>query len=338
LVSYSGCDTFAYDAYGNRVDPLKDVINDGLFYTGEQFDAESSQYYLRARYYNPLTGRFNRIDPIDGSLSDPQSLHKYLYCHANPVNGIDSSGLFFSLSSINFTVLIQATLVSLNVMGVVYHARNAVVSVVNLINAWSVGDFWAGLAYIAIAAMHGLGLVMNVAGICTGLKPPPSAGIPALALSGGGAASIDKIWTIVTSNPQLARWVVRTVGPIAFSAFIVFASKSSGASAEWHHKVSPETKKYDFKNHKLVKKAGWTEDTLRNDSRNGMLLYNHKGRHLDKYHQEVKRMLDEAYERVGTGGKIKAERELSKVLDRIEERIENKTLNPCSRDVWIGDD
>jgi len=92
LIAYSGCDTFAYDAYGQRVDPLKDVINDGLFYTGEQFDAESSQYYLRARYYNPLTGRFNRIDPIDGSLSDPQSLHKYLYCHANPVNNIDPSG------------------------------------------------------------------------------------------------------------------------------------------------------------------------------------------------------------------------------------------------------
>jgi hypothetical protein len=35
---------------------------------------------------------FNRIDPYSGSYSDPQSLHKYLYCHANPINAIDPSG------------------------------------------------------------------------------------------------------------------------------------------------------------------------------------------------------------------------------------------------------
>ena len=32
------------------------------------------------------------MDPYAGSPQDPQSLHKYLYCHANPVNGIDPSG------------------------------------------------------------------------------------------------------------------------------------------------------------------------------------------------------------------------------------------------------
>ncbi len=43
------------------------------------------------RYYDPSTGRFNRLDPFFGNLSDPQSLHKYLYTHADPVNGIDLS-------------------------------------------------------------------------------------------------------------------------------------------------------------------------------------------------------------------------------------------------------
>ncbi len=52
-----------------------------------------SQYYLRARWYNPSNGLFNRIDPYAGNNQDPQSLHKYLYCHANPINGIDPSGL-----------------------------------------------------------------------------------------------------------------------------------------------------------------------------------------------------------------------------------------------------
>jgi RHS repeat-associated protein len=63
-----------------------------LLYAGEQYDSELSQYYLRARYYNPWSGTFNRMDPFAGNNQDPQSLHKYLYCHANPVNGIDPTG------------------------------------------------------------------------------------------------------------------------------------------------------------------------------------------------------------------------------------------------------
>jgi RHS repeat-associated protein len=63
-----------------------------FLYSGEQFDSKIGQQYLRARYYDPTTGRFNRLDPFLGNLSDPQSLHKYLYTHADPVNGIDPSG------------------------------------------------------------------------------------------------------------------------------------------------------------------------------------------------------------------------------------------------------
>jgi RHS repeat-associated protein len=65
-----------------------------LLYAGEQFDIDAQQYYLRAWYYDPLNGRFNRTDPYAGSPQDPQSLHKYLYCHANPINAIDPSGQF----------------------------------------------------------------------------------------------------------------------------------------------------------------------------------------------------------------------------------------------------
>ncbi len=63
-------------------------------YSGEQTDAATGLQYLRARYYDPSSGRFNRLDPFVGNQSDPLSLHKYLYTHGNPVNGIDQSGLF----------------------------------------------------------------------------------------------------------------------------------------------------------------------------------------------------------------------------------------------------
>ncbi len=63
-----------------------------LLYSGEQYDGASDQYYLRARYYNPASGTFNRTDPYAGNTQDPQSLHKYAYVHNNPINAIDPLG------------------------------------------------------------------------------------------------------------------------------------------------------------------------------------------------------------------------------------------------------
>jgi len=53
-------------------------------YSGE-WTSNSGQQYLRARFYDPASGTFNRLDPFAGNLADPQSLHKYLYAHGNPV-------------------------------------------------------------------------------------------------------------------------------------------------------------------------------------------------------------------------------------------------------------
>ena len=35
-------------------------------YRGEQYDSDLGLYYLRARYYNPQTGRFLSRDPEEG--------------------------------------------------------------------------------------------------------------------------------------------------------------------------------------------------------------------------------------------------------------------------------
>jgi RHS repeat-associated protein len=61
-------------------------------YAGEQFDAETGFVYLRARMYDPATGRFLSRDPFPGFATSPASQNPYSYAHNNPVNYTDPSG------------------------------------------------------------------------------------------------------------------------------------------------------------------------------------------------------------------------------------------------------
>lgn len=85
-------DVYSYDAFGNLIGRTGSTVNSYL-YAGEQYDSNLGGYYLRQRYYDRYRGRFTAQDPFEGWMSDPMSLHNYLYAHANPVNAIDPSGL-----------------------------------------------------------------------------------------------------------------------------------------------------------------------------------------------------------------------------------------------------
>ena len=90
-------DRMSYDAYGIMLggNPTNlEPPTTNLLYSGEQFDVDLQQQYLRARWYDQNDGRFNRLDPFNGNQSDPQSLHKYPYTHGNPINATDPAGLF----------------------------------------------------------------------------------------------------------------------------------------------------------------------------------------------------------------------------------------------------
>jgi len=93
LTSLTGAvtDTFEYDAFGNEITRTGTTPNNYL-YRGEQYDPDLGLYYLRARYYNPLTGRFMSRDPEDGNPKIPATLHRYLYTGADPVDGVDPTG------------------------------------------------------------------------------------------------------------------------------------------------------------------------------------------------------------------------------------------------------
>ncbi len=78
--------SYTYDAWGDIVSQTETVSNP-IKYAGEYYDDELGMYYLRARYYDPKTGKFIQSDPIESGLN------WYAYCENNPVNRIDSNGL-----------------------------------------------------------------------------------------------------------------------------------------------------------------------------------------------------------------------------------------------------
>ncbi len=85
---------YHYTAYGEAINFQMGNAATQCLYSGEQFDARIGQQYLRARYYDSDTGTFNRLDPFFGNTTDPQSFHKYLYTHSDPVTGVDPTGRF----------------------------------------------------------------------------------------------------------------------------------------------------------------------------------------------------------------------------------------------------
>ena len=77
---------YEYDAFGNTI-RCEEQVHNRFRYTGEQYDPLTGQYYLRARYYNPVIARFTQEDTYYGD-----GLNLYTYCQNNPVLYHDPTG------------------------------------------------------------------------------------------------------------------------------------------------------------------------------------------------------------------------------------------------------
>jgi RHS repeat-associated protein len=86
---------FSYDAFGSALGFNPSTVATAFLYSGEHFEVLTALQYLRARYYDPNTGRFNTLDPYSGNIGDPFSLHKYLYCSNDTINRNDPTGQFW---------------------------------------------------------------------------------------------------------------------------------------------------------------------------------------------------------------------------------------------------
>ena len=78
--------TYEYDVWGEVVSQREEVGNRFKF-NGQQLDPITGQYYLRARFYNPVIGRFTQEDTYRGD-----GLNLYEYCGNNPVYYVDPTG------------------------------------------------------------------------------------------------------------------------------------------------------------------------------------------------------------------------------------------------------
>ena len=83
---------FRYTAYGDVVGQVPGgAMPTILGFAGELRDS-SGLTYLRARWYDPRTGRFLTVDPVEGRPSWPGTLNGYAYAGGNPSNYTDPTG------------------------------------------------------------------------------------------------------------------------------------------------------------------------------------------------------------------------------------------------------
>ena len=79
------------DASGNEITDQNHIANvNPIRYRGYYYDAETGFYYLRSRYYDPITCRFISPDSqLNGGLL---GYNLFAYCENNPIGRVDANG------------------------------------------------------------------------------------------------------------------------------------------------------------------------------------------------------------------------------------------------------
>ncbi len=120
--SGQGVASFQYDGFGNpRVvtgDSAAPATIGGDFrFHGQWLDISTQLYSMRARTYDPQTGRFLSRDPIEMDQFTPEMMNFYIFANSNTHLFRDPSGLF-SLIELNLTTLIQGFLQGIRALAV----------------------------------------------------------------------------------------------------------------------------------------------------------------------------------------------------------------------------
>ncbi len=208
--------TNVYDAFGSI--QSGNTLSQPYAFTGREYDSETGLYYYRARYYDPLIGRFISKDPIGFA----GGINKYVYVGNSPVTYIDPLGLLNLIGGVGGT-LVGVTGAEGSV-GVVVNT-NGGLNNIGFTGSAGIGgglnvssDVYAGFVTGNISNVSGQTLNINlvagpvsvtvftdkngnVIGGTVGLGP----GVPAGAsgtYSNTGVLTLQNIWDFITGKPK----------------------------------------------------------------------------------------------------------------------------------------
>gem|GEM_PF-1540436 len=224
-------DSLVFDAFGNTVSRAGQT-GDSYGFQGEQQDA-TGLYYLRARYMNPATGSFTQMDTYGGSLSDPMSLHKYLFANANPVKYRDPSGHAVSLIEEQLCVAI------ISVLGAGYEANIYADNYFDQVHQGKKFDWGEYTGGLWNAAKHGVAIALGSI-ICVIMASIFTLSVVSwvlLALIMGtlGLLSLSVASILDSANNSQGAEIAKYIAELSFAtggAFLGAAGSAAGASAE----------------------------------------------------------------------------------------------------------
>jgi RHS repeat-associated protein len=153
----SVANSYDTDAFG-RFETRSETIANPYTFTAREFDPESRLHFYRARYYEPVAGRFISEDTTGFEAGD---LNLYRYVFNNPVNFVDPTG--------QLTLGEHALIAGAN--GVLFGGANVIVQI--KIKRRALEDVnWCEVAATAIPGMVGIGggvALRGLGGLTAGL-------------------------------------------------------------------------------------------------------------------------------------------------------------------------